>query len=70
MAGITGRNFGNELAKLWGFGNCKDIKIHIPISGLVEITALFNMTTEQGKGLAEVIKKYNLEEVIEKKEVK
>lgn len=68
MTKIAGRFFGDELTKLWGMKNCKDIKIHIPLNGLVEITALFNATNEQGKDLIETMKKYNLVEVTKEAE--
>jgi len=65
MAGVTGRKVGDELTRLWGWENCKDIKIHFPLNGLVEIVGTFNATKEQMDGLTTVIKKYRLEEIAE-----
>lgn len=65
MAAVSGRKVGDELTKLWGWENCKDIKIHFPLNGLVEIVGTFNATKEQIDGLVSVIKKYRLEEIAE-----
>lgn len=65
MSSIAGRKFGDELTKLWGFKNCRDLKIHIPLNGIVTITAEFNAEKEQMESVAKVIKKYRLEEIRE-----
>jgi len=65
MAGIMGRHFGDELIKLWGIENCRDIKIHIPLQGIVTIAVDFNSTEEQAEQLLDLLKKYRLEEIKE-----
>jgi len=65
MAPATGRNFGDELVKMWGLKKCHDIKIHIPCNGLVVITAEFNADKEQMEQCASILKKYRLEEIDE-----
>ena len=66
MAGITGRKFGDELTKAWGFKNCRDIKIHIPVNGIVTITAEFNAERDQMDCFSnKIIKRYRLEEIVE-----
>jgi len=59
---ITGNVFGGELAKLWGFEHCTDIKIYIPANGVVKITAEFNCDEEKAKSIENGLKKYHLEE--------
>lgn len=66
MNGITGRQLGDELTKLWGFKNCRDIKIHIPRNGIVTITAEFNATKDEADQLNTMLKQYRLEEILEK----
>jgi hypothetical protein len=68
MAGVTGRSIGGELTELWGWRECRDIKIHIPLNGIVTITAEFNATRDQMDQCDAVIKKYRLEEIPEPKE--
>jgi hypothetical protein len=65
MAPATGRNFGDGLVKMWGFENCRDIKIHIPCDGLVSITAEFNADKEQMEQFSSILKKFRLEEISE-----
>ncbi|OPY74916.1 MAG: hypothetical protein A4E65_03693 [Syntrophorhabdus sp. PtaU1.Bin153] len=65
MAFVIGQEFGTELVKLWGLEHCRDLKIHIPINGIVIITAEFNATDEQMKEFETVLKKYRLEEIKE-----
>jgi hypothetical protein len=67
MGGVTGRFAGDELTKLWGFKGCRDIKIHIPLNGIVTITAEFNATRDQMEQAKAIIKKYRLEEIPEEK---
>jgi len=61
--GVFGKDIGNDLTKLWGFKNCRDIKIHIPVDGLVIITAEFNATKDQMDQLKSITKRYRLEEI-------
>jgi len=63
MAIITGRDVGNELVEMWGFKECRDIKIHLPANGIVTITAEFNATRDQVDQIKNTIKKYRLEEI-------
>jgi len=57
---ITGVNFGSKLVELWGWKNCRDIKILIPVDGIVTIQAEFNCTEEQAEGIIE----YSLNKVV------
>jgi hypothetical protein len=70
MRAISGRSFGDELTKLWGFKGCRDVKIHIPVNGIVTITAEFNATIDQMDQCESIIKKYQLEEMRDGKEIK
>lgn len=70
MTGVMGRIIGDELTKLWGFENCRDIKIHIPSQGIVTITAEFKAEKEQMDQCKAIIKKYRLEEIPEEGEQK
>lgn len=68
MSAVSGRHAGDELTKLWGWDNCRDIKIHFPLNGIVKITAEFNATKEQMDQLGIVLKQYQLEEIPEKEQ--
>ena len=65
MSAIAGKFVGDELTKLWGLKNCRDITIHIPYKGIVTITAEFNATKNQWGQYESIIKKYQLEEIKE-----
>jgi len=63
MAILRGRQLGDEIAKALGLKHCKDLKIHIPINGIVTITADFNAEDGDVEHMMPIIKKYRLEEI-------
>jgi hypothetical protein len=69
MSAIAGKFFGDELTKLWGLKGCRDIKIHIPLNGIVVITVEFNPTKEQMEQCESILKQYRLEEIPEEGKV-
>lgn len=51
-----------EIADQFGLKNCRDIKIHIPITGIVTITAEVYPEVDGIRSLMSVLKVYELTE--------
>lgn len=63
MATLTGRKLGDEIARALNLKHCRDLKIHIPIDGIVIITAEFNAQKEDLEKMLPIIKQYRLEKI-------
>ena len=66
MPAIRGKDFGVRLTELWGWKGCRSINIHIPVDGIVMISAEFYATQEQADGTMIALRDYVLMDVTEK----
>jgi hypothetical protein len=57
---VWGRDVGSKLSKLWGIDLITDIKIHIPLDGMVRVTIEKMIDEKEAKIFEESIETYSL----------